>query len=226
MIRVVIAEDHSLVRDGIRKLLEEQEDIEVVGEASNGLQAVEEVKSKQPAVVVLDFKMPELNGLEAAEQIRTNGIPVNIVLLSMYADELILKEALAKNVNGYVLKQSVSGDLISAIRAAADGNLYVSSDVAQLLMSTVTSPQAENPLDTLSPREREVIEMVVKGYTSRQIAEHFSKSVKTVERQRRSAMEKLDVNDVATLVRLCIKLGMVIDDEFDVERSTQSFSKI
>jgi DNA-binding NarL/FixJ family response regulator len=213
MIRVVIAEDHNLVREGIRKLLEDQQDIMVTGEADNGLKAIEEVKSKQPDVIVLDLKMPKLNGLEVASEIKHLGLQVKIVILSMYADESIIKEALRNGVIGYVLKQSVSGDLLSAIRAAVAGNIFISSGVAELVISSVTTNEVKNPLLKLSPREREVVEMIVKGCTSRQISEHFTTSVKTVERQRRSAMQKLNVNDVATLVRVCINLGMVVNDQ-------------
>lgn len=219
MIRIVIAEDHNLVREGIRKLLEDETDITIIGEADNGLQAVEEVKSKRPDVAVLDLKMPKLNGLEAAIRLKSLGLTTRIVILSMYADGTIIKEALRNGVIGYVLKQSVSGDLLSAIRAAAVGNLYLSSGVAELVISSITSNEERNPLLTLSPREYEIVELIVRGYTSRQISEHFTTSVKTVERQRRNAMQKLNVNDIASLVLLCIKLGMHVSNEHDFDYS-------
>ena len=211
MIRVVIAEDHHLVREGIRRLLDEAEDIKVIGEAEDGQDALELVLQMKPDVLVLDFKMPQVNGLAVAQQLNELGESTKCVILSMHVDETIVKQALRTGVSGYVLKQAVSAELLSAIRAANTGSLYFSAGVSQFVLPAVESRQPENPLDLLSPREREVVQLVVAGYTSHEIANSFTTSVKTVEKQRRSAMQKLGVRDVASLVRVSLKLGLVVN---------------
>jgi DNA-binding NarL/FixJ family response regulator len=212
MIDVVIAEDYHLVREGIRRLLDEADDIQVVGEAEDGDTAFTLTAQLIPDVLVLDFKMPHSNGLHVAQLVKGLEKDIKIVILSMHADETIVRQALRIGVAGYVLKQSVSAELLLSIRAAQMGGMYFSAGISQYLLPAVSAARSKNPLDLLSPREREVVQMVVNGHTSQQIANTFTTSVKTVEKQRRSAMQKLGVHDVATLVRVCMKLGLNINE--------------
>lgn len=208
LIRVVLAEDYHLVREGIRKLLEAAGEFQVVGEATDGQEAVELVKELKPDVLVMDLKMPRLNGLEAALQVKTLNVGTQVIILSMYADEMIIQQALRNGIRGYVLKQSVGAELLAAIQTAYRGGLYLSSGVSQYIDTFAVSQQSKSLLENLSPREQEVIKMVIAGQSTQEIADSFYTSVKTVYKQRRSAMRKLGVNDVANLVRVGFQLGL------------------
>ena len=212
MIRTLLAEDHSLVRAGLRALLERSGDIHVVGEASNGQQAIELTRELKPAVLVMDVMMPRLNGIQAAQQIRELKLPVRILLLSMYSDEGLIRQALQSGVNGYVLKTSVGDELTLAIRALAHGETYLSPQIPASVLETALHSdgmKTTNPLDQLSPREREILQLVVEEHTSLEIAGLLSISEKTVEKYRAHLMEKLKVRNLAGLVRLAIKHGLV-----------------
>ncbi len=207
MIRVVVAEDHHLVRQGIVKLLEGAGDISVVGEADNGVQAVELVDVLQPDVMVLDLSMPQVDGLEALRQIALKRPKPQVVILSMHADPNIVRQALRAGAVGYVVKQSVAEELLAAVRAARNGSLFLSSGV---IAQDFFTERPQNLLDRLSPREREVVKRLVEGQSAREIAEGLRTSVKTVEKQRRDAMRKLDVDNLASLVRVSLELGLVV----------------
>jgi DNA-binding NarL/FixJ family response regulator len=209
MIRIVVAEDHHVVRQGICKLLEEAGDMQVVGEADSGRNAIDLVRSVQPDVLVLDIRMPQLNGLETLADIQRHKKPPRVVILSMYDDPGFVQQALAKGALGYVLKQSVGEELLAAIRAAEHGSVYLSAEVAPVLARALCTPPPQTPLDRLSPREREVVSHIVAGCSTKEIAYRFHTSVKTVEKQRRDAMRKLDVDNVASLVRVSLDLGLV-----------------
>jgi DNA-binding NarL/FixJ family response regulator len=215
MIRVVIAEDHHLVRQGIVKLLEGAGDLEVVGEADNGREAIALANSLHPDVVVLDIAMPQLDGLEAlAEIARMEGKP-QVVILSMHADPSTIRQALRAGALGYIVKQSVADELLAAVRAAKNGSMFLSAGIAGMIASDVFGRQPpQNLLDRLSPREREVVQHIVEGYSTREIAESLRTSVKTVEKQRRDAMRKLEVDNVASLVRVSLELGLVAGKMF------------
>lgn len=208
LIRVVLAEDYHLVREGIRKLLEAAGDFQVVGEATDGQEAVELVKELKPDVLVIDLKMPRLNGLEAALQIKTLNLGTQMIILSMYADVMIVQQALRNGIRGYVLKQSVGAELLAAIQTAHRGGLYLGSGVSQYIETFTDLHQSKSLLENLSPREQEVIKMVIAGQSTQEIADSFYTSVKTVYKQRRSAMRKLGVSDVANLVRVGLQLGL------------------
>ena len=207
MIRVVVAEDHHLVRQGIVKLLEGAGDISVVGEADNGAQAIELVEVLQPDVMVLDLTMPHVDGLEALRQIALKRPRPQIVILSMHADPNIVRQTLRAGAVGYVVKQSVAEELLAAVRAARNGSLFLSSGV---IAQDFFTERPQNLLDRLSPREREVVKRLVEGQSAREIAEALRTSVKTVEKQRRDAMRKLDVDNLASLVRVSLELGLVV----------------
>jgi DNA-binding NarL/FixJ family response regulator len=210
MIRVVVVEDHHLVRQGIVKLLEGAGDIEVVGEADNGRTALVLIRALNPEVIVLDIAMPQLDGLATLAEIKNLKTRPQVVVLSMLADPAVVRQALLSGALGYVVKQSVADELLAAVRAARSGSLYLSSGISGLIANSVLGERQLNRLDQLSPREREVVKRVVEGYSAREIAESLRTSVKTVEKQRRDAMRKLEVDNLASLVRVSLELGLVV----------------
>ncbi len=216
MIRVLIAEDHHLVRQGIRALLEKAEDIEVVGEAKDGQEAVEMAEHLNPNVVVMDLAMPRMNGNLATERIRALRLDCQVVILSMYSDETLVRQALRSGAKGYLLKHSVTEELLLAVRAACRGETFLSSAVSgNLLANVLTQPESEEaePFERLSAREKQVLKLVAEGRTNNAIAQIMNVSVKTVEKHRSSLMAKLNVHDMAGLVRIAMKHGLIFMDE-------------
>ena len=217
MIRILIAEDHQLVREGIRALLEKAGDIKVVGEASNGKEAVDMVQELKPDVLVMDIMMPRLNGIQAAEQLFNLKNPTYTLLLSMYSDPGFVQKALQFGVKGYVLKSSVSDELLTAVRTVAAGKLFLSPSIADVVNSRPAHANASktdsDPLSVLSPREKEILKLIAEEHTSAEIGEILFISDKTVEKHRTRIMEKLNVRNLAGLVRLAIKYRLV-----DLER--------
>ena len=216
-IRVIIADDHHLVRQGIRALLEKADDIEVVGEAADGQEAVELVERLAPDVLVMDIAMPRLNGNQAAGQVRTLGVATQVVILSMYSDETLVRQALRSGARGYLLKRSVTEELLLAIRAASRGEIYlspaISGSIVAEFLTLQTDADASSPVERLTPREREVLQLVSEGHTNNAIAQILTVSVKTVEKHRANLMSKLNVHDLAGLVRVAIKQGLIFLDE-------------
>jgi DNA-binding NarL/FixJ family response regulator len=216
MIRVLIAEDHLMVRAGIRALLEKSGDIHVTGEASNGQEAIEMVEQLKPDVLIMDIMMPRKNGIQAAENIRDLKLPTHILLLSMYSDPGFVYQALQCGVKGYVLKSSVSDELLWAVRAVAAGNTYLSGPISEIVVESAINPHANlqdsDPLSKLSPREKEILQLIAEEYTSSEIAKMLFISEKTVEKHRMSLMEKLNVRNLAGLVRLAVKYHLVDKD--------------
>lgn len=217
MIRVLIVEDHHLVRQGIRALLEKAEDIEVVGEARDGQEAVDQAEKLIPDVIVMDLSMPRLNGSQATERIRALRLPSQVVMLSMYSDETLVRQALRCGAKGYLLKHSVTEELLLAVRAAFRGEIYLSSVVSSSIVSNVLATQGngmeEEPFDRLSAREQQVLKLVAEGRTNNAIAQIMNVSVKTVEKHRSSVMQKLNVHDMAGLVKIAMKHGLIFMDE-------------
>jgi DNA-binding NarL/FixJ family response regulator len=212
MIRVLIAEDHLLVRAGIRALLEKSGDIHILGEASNGQEAIEQTREFKPDVLIMDIMMPRLNGIEAAEQIQELKLPTNILILSMYSDAGFVYKALQCGVKGYVLKSSVSDELLQAVRTVAGGDRFLSGPISELIGEGTVHSYASNeddPFTTLSPREKEVMKLIAEGYTSVEIGRLLFISDKTVEKHREKLMKKLNVRNLAGLVRLAIKYRLV-----------------
>ncbi|MEP7137231.1 MAG: response regulator transcription factor [Chloroflexota bacterium] len=213
MIHVLIAEDHLMVRAGIRALLEKAGDMHIVGEASNGQEALEMTEKHVPDVLVMDIMMPRLNGIQAAENIRKLKLPTRILLLSMYLDETLIYQALQSGVKGYVLKTSVSDELLWAVRAVASGKTYLSSQVSEIMVENAVNPHAHGtdsgPLANISPREKEILQLIAEEHTSTEIAKLLFISEKTVEKHRASLMEKLNVHNVAGLVKLAVKHHLV-----------------
>lgn len=216
MIRVLIAEDHLMVRAGIRALLEKAGDIHVMGEASNGQEAIQMAEELKPDVLVMDIMMPRMNGIQASENIRDLKLPTNILLLSMYSDEGFVHQALQCGVKGYVLKSSVSDELLWAVRAVANGKIYLSSPISEIMVERAINPhstlQNGDPLSNLSPREKEVLQLIAEEHTSGEIGKMLFISEKTVEKHRARLMEKLNVRNLAGLVRLAVKYHLVDGD--------------
>jgi two-component system, NarL family, response regulator NreC len=212
MIRILLAEDHAMVRAGLHALLERAKDINIVGEASNGQEAIDMTMELKPDVLVMDIMMPRLNGIQAAEQIRDMKLPVNILLLSMYSDEALVHQALHSGVKGYVLKTSVSEELLWAIHAVARGETYLSAVISSIVVESALHPhtlQTDDPLHVLSPREKEILQLIAEEHTSGEIGKLLFISEKTVEKHRANLMEKLHVRNLAGLVRLAVKYGLI-----------------
>ncbi len=216
MIRVILADDHHLVRQGIRALLEKTGDIEIVAEAENGEEAIISTQKLKPDVLLMDINMPRLNGIQAAEQIRHQGLSTHVVILSMHSDETLVRQALRSGVRGYLLKHAVTEELLIAVRAAQRGEVYLSPTISELVMSDFIVGRdklEQSGFEQLSPREREVLKLVAEGYTNKAIADTMHLSVKTVEKHRASLMTKLNVQDLAALIRLALKHGLIFLDE-------------
>lgn len=213
MINIVIADDHNLVRQGICALLEKTPDIQIVGEASDGQQAVELCERIKPDILVVDVVMPRLNGIQAIERLRTDNCPTRCIILSMYSDETIIRQALLRGAKGYVLKQAVAEELVLAIHAAMRDEAYLSPAISSIIIeSTIQGRVFGDPhdaFDQLSLREREVLQLLAEGHTNNEIAEILVLSEKTVEKHRASVMEKLNVHNLAGLVRIAIQHGII-----------------
>lgn len=206
-IRVVLADDHALVRSGMRALLEQLDGVVVVGEAADGREAVAQVARLRPHVVLMDISMPELNGLEATERLRREHPEVRTILLSMHADEAYVGRALAVGAAGYVLKSAGAVELELAIRAVARGDSFLSPAVARRVMRGGL-PTSE-PEPSLSARQREVLQLIAESNSTKQIAAKLGLSPKTVETHRANLMARLSIRDVPGLVRYAIRAGLV-----------------
>ena len=212
MIRIAVAEDHHLVRQGVVKLLESVADFQVVGEADDGRQAIALTRSLHPDVMILDITMPQLDGFETLAEIGRISPKPQVVILSMHADPGMVRQALQDGALGYVVKQSVADELIAAVRAANNGSLFLSSGISGVIANNFIADGPKNLLDRLSPREREVAKYIVEGQSTREIAENLHTSIKTVEKQRRDAMHKLEVDNLASFVRVSLELGLVVGE--------------
>lgn len=218
MIKVILAEDHHLVRAGIRSLLERAPDIKIIGEAENGMEAIQMAQQLTPDVVVMDINMPHLNGIAAIKQMQEQSITANVVILSMYSDATLVRQAIDSGAKGYVLKQSVSAELPLAVRAAAQGKSYlcmaVADDVLQDYRVLREQSGATNPIDALTSRERQVFQLIAEGQTNREAAQIMNLSERTVEKHRANLMEKMALTDLTDLIKSAIKHGIIsIHDE-------------
>jgi DNA-binding NarL/FixJ family response regulator len=208
-ISVFLADDHRVLRDGLQILLESQADIQVVGEAENGKKAIEGIIAIKPDVAVMDITMPELNGIEAAQIIHEALPTIGIVILSIHSDLEHIFRALQAGAQGYILKESAGSEVISAVRSVYMGRRYLSPSIRDTLTEAyMQNRQMESPLDQLSMREREVLQLTVEGHSSAAIAEKLALSPKTVETYRSRLMGKIGVRHLPELVRFAIKHGI------------------
>jgi DNA-binding NarL/FixJ family response regulator len=209
-IRIVLADDHNLVRSGLKSLLLGMSGVDVVAEATNGLEAVEQTRSTTPDVVLMDIGMKELNGIEAAAIITREMPTVRVIILSMHDTQDFVSQALKAGACGYVLKDAATLELEFALQAAINGETYLSPRVSrQVVQSYVQPPALEAGLETLSPRQREILKAIALGRTTKQIAYDLDLSVKTIETHRAQIMERLNIRDVAGLVRFSIRAGLI-----------------
>ncbi len=210
-IRILLADDHKITRDGLRSLLEQQSSMQVVGEAENGRQAIRMAMELKPDVVVMDISMPELNGIEATRQIRADLPDTKVIALSMYADRRYVTGMMKAGVSGYLIKNCAFDELVSAITAVVGNQSYLSPRIADTVMKDYAHilEQGDASIDTiLTPREREVLQLIAEGLPTRQIADRMHVSIKTVETHRQQVMRKLNAKSVAELTKIALREGL------------------
>ncbi|NOX55882.1 MAG: response regulator transcription factor [Planctomycetes bacterium] len=216
-IRILLVDDHSVVRAGLRMLLESQPDMEVVGEAEDGRAAIEKTNELRPDIVVMDIAMPEISGLEATERIKAEHPDVKILTLTMHEDERYFFRALHAGASGYMAKGAPPEDFVSAVRAIAQGQAYIYPALTKKLLDEYLTRSSEKaaaePDDGLTKREREVLRLIADGYTSREIGEMLGISPHTVERHRQNTMAKLGLHSRAELIKYAIRKGLIELDE-------------
>jgi two-component system, NarL family, response regulator NreC len=214
-VRVLLADDHTILRAGLKMMLNAQPDIEVVGEASDGRQALEEAVRLQPDVILMDITMPELNGIEATRQIKKLLPDTRILVLTMHENEGYLFQMLRAGASGYMLKEAADTDLISAIRVVSSGRFYLSATAQSMMVSDylqrVNTGEERDSYSALTEREREILKLVAEGYTNNQIAERLFISPKTVDTHRTHIMDKLNLHSRAELVKYAMRRGLLED---------------
>jgi DNA-binding NarL/FixJ family response regulator len=207
-IRILLADDHAVVRQGFKMILAEQPDMEIIGEAGNGREAVELAERLRPDVVVMDVAMPELNGIEATRRLRESMPHTRVVALSMHKDSVYVREILRAGARGYLLKDSMAADLVSAVRTVAAGEGYLSPGVSNAVLDDYRR-HVTDPIDLLTSREREVLQMLAEGKTNKEIASVLNLSVYTVDAHRGRIMEKLNLHSINELVRFAVRNGLI-----------------
>ena len=212
-IRVVLADDHQMVRKGFRALLSDKPDIEVIGEAADGREAMRLVEQVHPDVLVIDLEMPRMMGMEAIRQLKKRGSLVRILMLTMHRDTNSILQALRAGAAGYTLKDAAVTDLVEGIRTVYQGEVYLSpviaTQVVTRLMEGLRDDEIVSPLDQLTDREREVLQLIAEGNTRQRTAEQMSVSPKTIDTHRANLMRKLELNNDAALVRFAVRYGLV-----------------
>ncbi len=214
MMRILIADDHALVRAGVRALLSQTPDFEVVGESDNGRDAVRAVGELKPHVVLMDLTMPGMNGMEAIMDIKRRCPDTRVLVLTLHKTEEFISASLKAGADGYILKEATPGELLAAVRCVSNGKTYLSEDVSMKLArgdpGAANSPASNSAWDTLTQREREVLKLVAEGKSNKGIADFLFLSVKTVEKHRASLMAKLGIRNAAALTAYAIEKGVVV----------------
>jgi two-component system, NarL family, response regulator NreC len=212
-LRVLLVDDHTVVRQGLRKILESDDEIEIVGEAGDGRTAVEMVQRMRPHVVVMDVALPELNGIEATRQITKRVDGAKVLVLTMHSDDVYVRQSLKAGARGYLLKDSEDLDLIKAVKAVGQGGSFFSPSVSKVLLAGYlgdpTGKEVEDNLALLTDREREVLQLIAEGKTNKDVASLLNVSINTVETHRKHVMEKLDLHNTAELVRFAVRKKIV-----------------
>ena len=208
---IVVADDHKIVREGIRKVLETREDFQVVGEASDGEEAFQMVLEKKPDVALMDIWMPRLSGIDATRRIGKRGLDTKVLVLSMHESRTYVEEVLRAGAAGYIVKNAAPQDLLNAIDAVCSGASYLSPTITQQVVDAIARPGDAVPsgVAALTDREREVLQLIAEGFSSKEIAGMLGVSLKTVDSHRSNLMEKLDIHKVSGLVRFAIRAGLV-----------------
>jgi two-component system response regulator NreC len=207
-IRVLLADDHTILRQGLKLILAAQPDFEVVGEAANGREVAELAEKLRPDLVLMDVQMPELNGIEATRRMVAANSRIRVLVLSMHKEALYVREVLKAGARGYILKDAIDTELLNAMRSVARGDGYISPAVSGALLTDYRE-QSSNPLDSLSTREREVLQLIAEGKTNKEVATKLNLSVYTVDSHRGKIMEKLNLHSAGELVRFAMKNGLV-----------------
>jgi DNA-binding NarL/FixJ family response regulator len=210
-IKILIADDHRLFRDGLKALLEKQADMQVVGETADGIATVQAVQEKKPDIILMDISMPELNGIEATRQIIESRPDIRVIMLSMHSDQRYIAECLKAGAVGYILKDCPTEELLTAIRAVANKQVYLSRKITESLVRdyvNLNKGGSNLVFAILSPREREVLQLLAEGKSTKQIADKLNVSVKTIETHRKQIMDKLDMHSIAELTKYAIREGL------------------
>jgi len=215
-IKILLADDHTIVRQGLARLLEDQTDLRVVGEATDGRMALEKATALKPDIVIMDIAMPLMNGIEAAKRIRKQLPETKILILSMYSHEHYIHELLETGISGYLLKDSSGRDIINAIQAAMKGETFLSPSISKKVVESYLSPRKSSSMEErykqLSNREREVFQLIAEGHSTKRIGEMLYVSVSTVKSHKGNIMEKLGISNPIRLIHFAIQLGLVDPD--------------
>jgi DNA-binding NarL/FixJ family response regulator len=210
---IFLADDHTIVREGLAKVLEGEPDFQVVGQAENGREAITRVEQLRPDIVIMDIAMPMLNGIEATRHIKKVSPKTRVIILSMHSHDRYISELFSLGASGYLLKNSTGTDVIKAIRAALDGDTYLSPSISRKVIEDYVSLRQKSPREDLysrlSNREREVLQMIAEGHSTRQISQILCVSPSTVKTHRSKIMEKLEIDNISQLVQYAIHLGIV-----------------
>ena len=211
MTKIVVADDHQIVREGLVKLLESRADFEVVGQAADGLEAVELVLQTKPDLVLMDILMPKISGIDATRRLQKEGCTAKILVLSMNENRASVEEVLRAGASGYIVKNAPSKELLNAIDAVRSGDSYLSPTVTRQVVDAIANPgdKEASGMAMLTGREREVLELIAEGLSSKEIASQLGVSLKTVDSHRANLMDKLDIHKVSGLVRFAIRVGLV-----------------
>ena len=215
MIRILLADDHVILREGLRKMLEEEAGFQIVGEASDGFEALKKAGQVSPDILIVDLVMPHLNGLEVTARLKKENQHIKIIVLSMRKSEPYIMEALRNGADGYVLKSEDPQDLIDAIHSVAAGSTYLSPNVADLAVEAYLARSRQikpNPYDTLTDREKEIFQLSAEGLSSGEIAEFLTLSVHTISTHRRNLMGKLNIKNQAELIKFAVNRGIISPD--------------
>jgi len=207
MIRVIVADDHKIFKQGLMKLLQSAEDISVIGEAGEGFETVNLIEKKRPDIAILDISLPGLSGFEITEEIHKKGLETKVVFLTMHTDLLTAQKAILSSASGYVLKDNAFEDLLYAIRAVASGGKFISPLISDKVLNIYAAKEGRT--DILTPRESIILRLIASGLTNKQIADKLSISVKTVDTHRTKIMQKLNARKAADLVRYAMKIGLI-----------------
>jgi two-component system, NarL family, response regulator NreC len=212
-IRILLADDHTIIRSGLRLLLEQQPDFKVVAEAADGREAVELVSKEHPEVAILDIGMPQLNGIEATQQIVSREPRTNVVILSMHSDEGYVLRALKAGARAYILKNSADADLIRAVRSVSEGKSFFSPVISKMLLEDyirqIRDKEVEDSYDLLTPREREILQLLAEGKSNKEVAKILKLSLYTVETHRGNILEKLNLHGVPELILYAVRKGII-----------------
>jgi two-component system response regulator NreC len=211
MISILIADDHAIVRTGLRALLRSEPDLQLAGEATGGYEAIELVGKTHPDILILDLSMPDLDGIAVTRQLKPQYPDLRILILTVHEDEAMLREAIRAGASGYIAKRAAEAELIAAIETIRRGDLYVDPTMLRVLLVESTEPRTEQPAspDPLTPRETDVLKLIVQGYTNRQVGEELGISVRTVEGHRANLLEKLGLRTRVELVRYARDRGLI-----------------